>query len=79
MKDETKFLGLTVGRSGIKVGKDRTKMIKDWPVPKYLTEVRSFLGLVQFFRRFIKDLSRIAAQLTNVTWTYSNIANWDPE
>lgn len=76
MKEETEFLGLVVGRRGIKIREERKKLIKDWPTPKSLTELRSFLGLVQFFRRFIKNFSGIAAPLTNLTRKHSNTNNW---
>lgn len=77
MKTETEFLGLIVGKSGIKIGDDRKKLVRDWPTPSNITEFRSFLGLVQFFRRFIKDFSRIAIPLTNLTRKNANIGNWN--
>lgn len=77
LQKETEFLGLKVGTNRIKIGDDRKKRIQDWPTPKTITELRSFLGIVQFFRRFIRDFSRIAAPLTNLTRKNSCIANWD--
>lgn len=77
MQEETEFVGLVVGKSGIKVGEDRKALIKDWPTPTNITELRSFLGLVQFFRRFIKDFSKIAAPLSNLTRKNSSISNWN--
>ena len=48
---------------------DNTKMaaVQDWPTPKNLKEVQSFLGFANFYRRFIKDYSRTAAALTELT------------
>jgi hypothetical protein len=43
------------------------EVIENWPRPTSITEVRSFLGLVQFFRRFIARFSEIAVPLTNLT------------
>lgn len=54
-------------------------MIRDFPRQIILTELRSFLGLVQFFRRFIQEFSKIAAPLTNLTRKHSNVANWNPK
>lgn len=78
-KTETEFLGLIVGRDGMKIGEGRKRLIKDWPVPTSITEVRSFLGLAQFFRRFIKHYSQIAAPMTNITRKNGSINNWDKD
>lgn len=77
MRTVTEFLGLIVGQTGVRIGEDRKKLIRDWPIPTNITELRSFLGLAQFFRRFIKDFSRIAVPLINLTRKNSNIGNWD--
>ena len=54
LEEETEFLGLIVGRSGLKVNPEKASVIKAWPRPRTITELRSFIGLLQFFRRFIK-------------------------
>ena len=48
---------------------DNTKMaaVQDWPTPKNFKEVQSFLGFANFYRQFIKDYSRTAAVLTELT------------
>jgi len=77
MKDEMNFLGLIVGKNGIRVNPEKVKVLKTWPKPENLTELRSFLGLIQFFRRFIKGFSGIAAPLTDLTKKEKGIQCWN--
>lgn len=52
--NEVEFLGMIVSREGIGVGKERVEVVRSWPKPANLTELRSFVGLLQFFRIVIK-------------------------
>lgn len=54
MQTEIDFLGLIVGKNGVGVNPAKVEVLKSWPRPKSLTDVRSFIGLLQFFRRFIE-------------------------
>ena len=61
--DQVAFLGHVVSRDGIQVGSKKIEAITEWPIPIKVTEVRSFLGLAGYYRRFVKDFSKIAAPL----------------
>ena len=66
-KPELKFLGHIVSREGLKVDDAKVATVKNWPVPKDIRKLREFLGLANYFRRFIQGYSSLAAPLTALT------------
>ncbi|XP_015576021.2 uncharacterized mitochondrial protein AtMg00860-like [Ricinus communis] len=64
--DKLVFLGCIVTTKGIEVDEEKVKAIKEWPTPKGVRDVRSFHGFTSFYRRFVKNLSTLAAPLTKV-------------
>ncbi|KAI3682071.1 hypothetical protein L2E82_50219 [Cichorium intybus] len=76
--EEVQFLGHVVNKEGIKVDQAKVKTIKQWEVPKTPSEIRSFLGLAGYYRRFIENFSKIALPLTRLTKKSEKFV-WGPE
>ena len=65
---EVRFLGHVVLASGVSVNPEKVEVVMSWERPKSVFEIRCFLGLAGYYKRFIKDFSRIAAPMTRLTW-----------
>ncbi|GKC15248.1 putative reverse transcriptase domain-containing protein [Tanacetum coccineum] len=64
---KVQFLGHVIDSQGIDVDPAKIESIKDWESPKTPTEIRQFLGLACYYRRFIKGFSKIAKPMTKLT------------
>ena len=51
------FLGVVIGPSGIEIEKEKVDGVLSWPEPRNMKDVRKFLGLANYYRRFIKDFA----------------------
>jgi hypothetical protein len=61
------YLGYIVDEHGVHVDPAKIQVIRDWPAPTTLTELQSFLGLVNFYQRFVLGFFHIAWSLSQVT------------
>lgn len=66
-KREVEFLGHMVGEHGLRVMQDKIEAVRDWPTPTNIRELRAFLGLAGYYRRFVRNFSAIALPLTELT------------
>jgi len=64
--DSAKFLCHTISSEGISVDPSKVQEVMDWKPPTSVHQIRSFLGLVGYYRRFIPDFSRIAKPMTKL-------------
>jgi len=64
---KTEFVGHVVSDNGIATDPNKIEAVKAWPTPSKVTHVRAFLGLANYYRRFVKNFSKTAAPLTSLT------------
>ncbi|GKD11723.1 putative reverse transcriptase domain-containing protein, partial [Tanacetum coccineum] len=64
---KVQFLGHVIDSEGIHVDPAKIEAIKDWASPKTPTEIRQFLGLASYYRRFIEGFLKIARPMTKLT------------
>jgi len=60
---EVEFLGVVIGPKGVEMQREKVEGVLNWLVPRNVKEVQKFLGLTNYYRRFIKDFARIPAPL----------------
>ena len=65
-RKEVEFLGFTVSEEGIHTSKSKIQAVNDWPAPKTLKELRSFLGFASYYRRFVEGFSKLAKPLNTL-------------
>ncbi|MCO5564460.1 hypothetical protein L7F22_018121 [Adiantum nelumboides] len=64
---EIQYLGHIISKNGIRMDPAKLEVIKDWPNPRNLHEIRSFIGMCAYYRRFIEKFSLIAGPLHDLT------------
>ena len=61
------FVGYLVSQASIGMEPAKVSAMLDWPIPRSVKEVQSFLGFANFYRKFIRDYSALASPLTTLT------------
>ena len=77
LKDEISFLGHIVSKEGISVDPVKVQKLLDLPIPKTLRELRAFIGLASYYRRFIPGFATISAPLNRLTKKGVSIDSWN--
>ena len=64
---EVGFLGVIIKEDGVRMEKEKVQGVVGWPIPKNVKDMQKFLGLANYYRRFVKDFARIAKPLHETT------------
>ena len=64
---EEGFLEVMIGEDGVRMEKEKVQGVIEWPVPKSMKDMQKFLGLANYYRRFVKDFAKIARPLYEMT------------
>ncbi|CAH2106577.1 unnamed protein product [Euphydryas editha] len=65
LRKEVIYLGHTITKDGLRPNDDKIAAVMNYPIPKTTTEIKSFLGLIGYYRRFIKDFAHVTKPLTS--------------
>ena len=68
-------MGHVVGQEGVSTDPDKIKAVIEWPRPTTVTEVRSFLGFVSYYRRFIPNFSKVSKPLNTLLQNFEGTSN----
>ena len=66
-RKEIAYLGHIINKDGLKTDPKKIEAVKNWPIPIYLTDVRGFIGLCSYYRRFIKNFGETVKPLSQLT------------
>ena len=77
--DSVEYLGFILSKEGLKMDQSKVQTIQDWPEPRKVKDIQSFLGFANFYRRFISGYSDIVVPLTRLTrkgtpWNFGDSA-----
>ncbi|KAL0199954.1 hypothetical protein M9458_003141, partial [Cirrhinus mrigala] len=73
------FLGYVISNEGVTMDDKKVSAVVNWPKPRTIKDLQRFLGFANFYRRFIRNFSQIAAPLTSMTRRGPKTLYWTPE
>ena len=76
---EVVFLGFIINQGQVLMDSRKTQAVQNWPVPKTVKEVQQFLGFANFYRRFIRGFSSVAAPISALTKKEAAPFEWTPD
>ena len=78
LQKRVRYLGHILSEDGVETDPDKISCIKSWPIPSKVEELRQFLGIATYYRRFVPEFAHIAAPLHRLT-NKGNAYSWTPE
>ena len=77
-REEVSYLGHIVSAKGVATDPQKVQKVREWPTPRNVSEVRQFVGLASYYRRFVRDFATVAKPLHELTKKYARF-NWTAE
>ena len=79
LRPRVPYLGHVISAEGVSTDPAKIEAVQQWPVPLKVTDVRSFLGLASYYRRFVENFAEIAAPLHRLTAKTTEKFKWSPD
>ena len=79
LKRQISFLGFVVSEDGVHTDPGKIEKVLSWPTPTGVSDLASFLGFAGYYRRFVKEYSRIAKPLSDLRHVHPSKWSWGPE
>ena len=79
LQPKVPFLGHVISADGVSTDPDKIRAVEQWPTPSNVSDVRSFLGLASYYRRFIKDFAETAPSWHRLTAKSIQRFQWSAE
>jgi hypothetical protein len=79
MQTELIYLGFLISANELKMDPEKVEVIRNWPSPRNVFEVRSFHGLASFYRKFIRNFSGISAAMMDTMKKRHKVFHWTAE
>ncbi|KAL5479422.1 hypothetical protein EMCRGX_G022942 [Ephydatia muelleri] len=76
LRERVQYLGHIVSKDGIEADPDKLRKVQCWPTPQNVREVQQFLGLANYYRRFIRNFAEVARPLHRLTERSASVFQW---